>query len=38
MEVPRPAVRRMRGVLDLNPVFASAGDIGAIEVFRDNAL
>jgi hypothetical protein len=34
--VPDPAVRRVRGVLDLDPVFAATGAIGAIEALRDN--
>jgi hypothetical protein len=38
MEVPDPAVRRVRAVLDLDPVSTSAGAIGAIEVLRYNAF
>jgi hypothetical protein len=36
--VPHPAVRRVRSVLDLYPMFAPAGAIGMIEALRDNAL
>jgi hypothetical protein len=28
----------MRGILDLNPMLAPTGAIGAIETLRDNAL
>jgi hypothetical protein len=36
--IPDPAVGRMRGVLDLDPVAALAGGIGAVEPLRDNAF
>jgi hypothetical protein len=33
-----PAVRQMRGILDLDPMSTSAGAISAVEVLRDNFL
>jgi hypothetical protein len=38
MEIPHPAVRRVRGVLDLDPMFAATGAVRAVQVLRDNAL
>jgi hypothetical protein len=36
--MPDPAVRRVRRFLDVEPVGAFAGAIGAVDALRDNAL
>jgi hypothetical protein len=36
--IPHPPGRRVRSALDLDPVFASAGAVGAVEALRHDAF
>jgi hypothetical protein len=38
MQLPHPAIDRTRGILDLEPVPALAGIVGAIKTLRDDAF